>query len=173
MWVLFIVSNNSLIIILKLFRLQCVTFPPISQQSAQDVGYTASCFFLLWVVAAPSNIFLNKVGVGVPGVCSAKGRIFFLLFLHIFLWGASAFCSHYHACETGVCFCAFASAGDKTRGFWHLGMPCLSVAAGRAFPLAVVAALSCAKPQWSKWRSLESRAMQKQSCLAVAGLHVP
>lgn len=84
LWVLFIVSNNSFIIILKLlFRLQCVTFPLMWQQSAQDVGCTASCFFLLWVVAAPSNIFLNKVGVGTSGVCSAKGRIFFLLFLHI------------------------------------------------------------------------------------------
>lgn len=85
-----IVSNNSLIIILKLlFCLRCVTFPPIWQRSAQDVGCTAVWFFLLWVVAAPSNIFpLNKVGVGVPGVCSTKGRIFFLaLPPHFFLGG--------------------------------------------------------------------------------------
>lgn len=98
-----IVSNNSLIIILKLlFCLRCVTFPPIWQQSAQDVGCTAPWFFLLWVVAAPSNIFpLNKVGVGVPGVCSTKGRIFSLLFLHVFAGWPSAFCYHYHNCGTG------------------------------------------------------------------------
>lgn len=36
---------------------------------------TALCFLLLWAVTAPSNIFrLNKVGVGVLGVCCTKGR---------------------------------------------------------------------------------------------------
>lgn len=138
-----------------LFSLRCVTFPPIWQQSAQDVGCTTLWFFLLWVVAALSNIFpSNKVGVGVPGVCSTKERFFFLaLPPHYFFGGLSAFCCHYHTCGTGVCSCPSAGAGDKTCGFWHLGMLRLAVAAGGAFLRAAVAALS------SVWASVVLQAL--------------